>query len=165
MIVGPKDDPAGVAEAKSAVDAYRRIAAAKALFLSRGDNSGTHKREMAIWRAAGIQPAGDWYLVTHKFMTATLLEANRLGGYFMCDSSTWIANRKRCGNLGLLFGGDRMLVNVYHALMRRGAPTLAARFLEYLASPTAQHIIAEYGRRKFDQPLYHPASYARMFDQ
>ena len=91
FIVGPPADPARIADATSATDAYRRIANTGAKFLSRGDNSGTHKKEMQIWQKAGIDPSGAWYIVTHDFMTATLKRAEAEGGYFMTDSSTWVA--------------------------------------------------------------------------
>ena len=92
-IVGPKDDPAKIAAAKTAADAYQRIAKSKSKFFSRGDNSGTHKKELMIWKKAGITPKGDWYIVTKDFMTPTLKRANRDIGYFMTDSSTWVANK------------------------------------------------------------------------
>ena len=102
FIVGPANDPAKIAEAKTAVDAYRRIAAAKAKFFSRGDNSGTHKKEMDLWKKAEITPQGDWYVVTKDFMTATLKRANQEQGYFMVDSSTWVADKKDVPNLKIL---------------------------------------------------------------
>ncbi|MFH0821668.1 MAG: substrate-binding domain-containing protein, partial [Pseudomonadota bacterium] len=86
FIVGPAADPAKIAEAKNAADAYAKIAAAKAKFFSRGDNSGTHKKETDIWKKAGITPSGDWYVVTKDFMKATLKRANDEKGYFMTDS-------------------------------------------------------------------------------
>jgi tungstate transport system substrate-binding protein len=104
-IVGPPGDPAGIASATSAADAYKRIAAKKAKFFSRGDNSGTHKKEMAVWKKAGIEPAGGWYVVTKDFMTATLKRANDEKGYFMTDSSTWIAEKKNLPALTILFRG------------------------------------------------------------
>jgi tungstate transport system substrate-binding protein len=93
FIVGPASDPAKIAGAKSAVEAYRRIAAAKAKFFSRGDNSGTHKKEMDVWKKADLTPQGGWYVVTKDFMTATLKRANQGKGYFMVDSSTWVAKK------------------------------------------------------------------------
>ena len=76
FIVGPADDPAGITSARSAMDAYQKVAQAKALFFSRGDNSGTHQKEMGIWKSAGLEPSGAWYVVTKEFMTATLKRAN-----------------------------------------------------------------------------------------
>jgi tungstate transport system substrate-binding protein len=120
FLVGPAADPAGIAKAHSAVDAYRKIAEAKARFFSRATNSGTHKKEMGIWKEAGIEPAGDWYVVTKDFMTATLKRANDEGGYFMTDSSTWVAEHKDMPELKVLFSGDKKLVNTYHALCHQG---------------------------------------------
>ena len=106
-IVGPKSDPAKISEAKSAADAYARIAKSQAKFFSRGDNSGTHKKEIDVWKKADISPSGDWYVVTKDFMTATLKRANDEGGYFMTDSSTWVAEKKNVPKLGILFKGDK----------------------------------------------------------
>jgi tungstate transport system substrate-binding protein len=168
LIVGPKDDPAGVAEATSAADAFARIARAKATFLSRGDNSGTHKRETAIWEQAGIAPSGDWYVVTNDFMMATLRRVNRESGYFMTDSSTWVAARADLDNLKALFRGDPALVNVYHGLCVPEDATegqaQAAAFLDFLASEEAQAIVGNYGKDCYGEPLYSHAEYAKAFD-
>ncbi len=93
-IVGPAADPAKIAQAKNVVDAYTRIASAKAKFFSRGDNSGTHKKEMDAWKKAGLTPGGEWYIVTKDFMTATLRRADAEKGYFMTDSSTWVRRKE-----------------------------------------------------------------------
>jgi len=107
-VVGPAADPAGIAKAKSAAEAYQKVAAAKAKFFSRGDDSGTHKKELSIWKMAGVQPAGDWYVVTKTFMTATLKRANDEAGYFMTDSSTWAAEKKSLPKLKILFRGRQV---------------------------------------------------------
>ena len=168
FIVGPQTDPAGIAKAASAADAYAKIAAAKARFFSRGDNSGTHKKEMDTWKDAGIEPAGDWYVVTRDFMTATLRRANDEGGYFMTDSSTWAAENKNMPRLKVLFSGDKKLVNTYHALcgQTNGKPTsdLAAGFIEFVASPAGQTIIRDYGRDTYGEGLYNDAAYARKYE-
>jgi tungstate transport system substrate-binding protein len=168
FIVGPASDPAKIAQAKSAVDTYQKIAAAKAKFFSRGDNSGTHKKEMSIWEKAGIKPQGDWYIVTKDFMTATLKRANDDGGYFMVDSSTWVAEKKNMPNLKVLYKGDKVLVNTYHALAQPanatpGAAT-AAKFIDFVASPAGQKIIADYGKDKYGEGLYNDAAYAKQYD-
>ena len=111
FIVGPPEDPAKISEAKSAGAAYSKIAAAKAKFFSRGDNSGTHRKELEVWQKSGISPSGEWYLVTKDFMTATLKRANDEKGYFMTDSSTWVAEQKNVPGLKILFRGDKFLVN------------------------------------------------------
>jgi tungstate transport system substrate-binding protein len=168
-IVGPAADPAKIAAAKSAVDAYRRIAAAQARFFSRGDNSGTHKKEMAIWKMAGIKPEGTWYIVTKDFMKATLKRANQDKGYFMVDSSTWVAEKKGMPNLQVLYRGDKMLVNTYHALCQPAGATpgaaLAARFIAFVASPQGQKIIQDYGRDRYGEELYNDAASARRFEK
>jgi len=166
-LVGPADDPAKIRAAASATDAYRRIAAASAPFISRADNSGTHKKEMQIWKAAGIEPKGDWYIPTHDFMTASLKHANDVKGYFMTDSSTWIAERTQFPNLVVLFKGDKALVNTYHALLAPPGATpggdTAARFVGFLASPQGQKVIHDYGKDRYGESLYQDAAYARRF--
>jgi len=168
FIVGPASDPAKIAVAKSAVDAYRRIAAAKAKFFSRGDNSGTHKKEMDIWQKTDLKPQGDWYVVTKDFMTATLKRANQEKGYFMVDSSTWVAEKKDVPNLQILFKGDKMLVNTYHALCQPAGATpgaaTAAKFIDFVASAQGQKIIQDYGKDKYGEGLYNDAAYAKKYD-
>jgi tungstate transport system substrate-binding protein len=168
FIVGPANDPAKIAEAKTAVDAYRRIAAAKAKFFSRGDNSGTHKKEMDIWKKAEIELQGDWYVVTKDFMTATLKRADQEKGYFMVDSSTWVADKQEVPNLKILFKGDKLLVNTYHALCQPSGATpgavTAAKFIDFVASPQGQKIIQDYGKDKYGQGLYNDAAYAKQYD-
>lgn len=168
FIVGPAADPAGIAQAKTGAEAYARIASAKARFFSRGDDSGTHRKELSIWKQAGVQPAGDWYVVTKTFMTATLRRANDEAGYFMTDSSTWAAEKKSLPGLKILFRGDKYLVNTYHALARPtgatpGAAT-AARFIEFVASDAGQRIIGDYGKKTIGEALYDDAQYARQYD-
>jgi len=167
-IVGPVADPAKIAAATSAADAYQRIAQAQAKFFSRGDNSGTHKKEMDIWKIAGIQPAGPWYIVTKDFMIATLKRADQEKGYFMVDSSTWVAAKKQVPNLKVLYKGDKLLVNTYHALCQPKGATpgaeLAAKFIAFVASPAGQQIIQDYGKDKYGEGLYNDAAYARQYE-
>lgn len=167
-IVGPKHDPAGIAKAASAADAYQRIAKAAAPFVSRGDNSGTHQKEMQIWQKAGIQPAGAWYIVTRDFMTASLKRANAEKAYFMSDSSTWIMEKGVAPDLAILYKGDRFLMNTYQALTAPPGATpgrdTAAKFVAFVASPAGQTIIADYGRDRFGEGLYNDAAYAAKYD-
>ncbi len=167
VIVGPPQDPAKIAGAKDVLEAYRRIAAAKSKFLSRGDNSGTHKKEMDLWTKAGVQPWGGWYIITKDFMTATLKRANQEEGYFMVYSSTWAAEKQVAPILRVLFKGDKMLVNTYHALCQPAGATpgaaTAARFIDFVASPQGQKIIRDYGKDRFGEGLYNDAAYARQY--
>jgi tungstate transport system substrate-binding protein len=167
-IVGPTNDPAGIATAKSAADAYAKIAAAGAPFLSRGDNSGTHKKEMFIWRTAGIEPSGSWYIVTKTFMLASLLQADQLSGYFMTDSSTWVAAKKEMKQTKVLFHGDPVLINTYHALCQppgaTAAQPLAADFVDFISSEAGQSAIRSYGVKQHGEGLYNDAAYAKKYD-
>lgn len=193
-IVGPASDPAGIAQARDAADAYARIAAAKAKFVSRGDNSGTHQKELQVWAKAGIQPAptlpsvaapqgdtapvgaarpgtepeGAWYIETKDFMTASLKRANAEGAYFMSDSSTWIMEQGVAPSLKILFRGDKFLVNTYHAIVAPPGATpgrdTAEKFIAFVASPTGQKIIREYGAAQYPQALYNDAIYAKQYD-
>lgn len=168
FIVGPPDDPANISEATSAADAYGRIAKTGAKFFSRGDNSGTHKKELAIWEKSGLTPSGEWYIVTKDFMTATLKRANQEHGYFMTDSSTWAAEQKDVPGLKVLFKGDKYLVNTYHALCqpKGGTPgqELASKFIDFVASDEGQKIMRDYGKERYGKGLYDDAEYAKKYD-
>lgn len=162
-IVGPGEDPAGIAAAASAADALRRIATAGAVFVSRGDNSGTHQREQALWSAAGIRPAGSWYLVTRDFMTASLERANAERAYFLTDSSTFIIEGPKLPNLKRLYRGDEALANPYHVLYAAAATpgaSIARRFGDYILSSRGQELIGKYGRGRYGEPLYRNAAAA-----
>jgi tungstate transport system substrate-binding protein len=167
-IVGPAEDPAGIKQAKTAAEAYKLIAGSKSKFFSRGDNSGTHKKEMDAWQNAGIQPAGDWYIVTKDFMMATLKRADAEKGYFMTDSSTWVSVRREMKNLQILFRGDVFLVNTYHTLLQPEGSTpgrkSAAQFIDFVSSADGQKIIATYGKDKYGEGIYNDAAYAKQYD-
>ncbi len=167
-IVGPKKDTAKIAAAKSVAEAYKNIAKAKAPFLSRGDNSGTNKKELAIWEKAGVKPEGDWYIITEDFMMATLKKANEIGGYFMTDSSTWVAGKKDLTNLVVLFKGDPMLINTYHGLCQPEGATpgqlVATQFIDFLASDKGQAVFSNYGKDLFGEAMYNDAEYAKTYD-
>lgn len=169
FIVGPSSDPAKIVDAKSAADAFTKISSSKGLFFSRGDNSGTHKKEMDAWKNAGIEPSGDWYKVTKDFMMATLKRANNEKGYFMTDSSTWVAANKELPNLKILFKGDAFLINTYHALCQPSGATpgskAAAEFIDFVSSAKGQSIIRDYGKDKHGEGLYNDAEYASKYDK
>ncbi|HOI93439.1 MAG TPA: substrate-binding domain-containing protein [Syntrophobacter fumaroxidans] len=168
FIVGPATDPAGISGTSSAVEAYRKIAETKAKFFSRGDNSGTHKKELQIWAKAGVTPSGDWYVATKQFMIATLRMADSERGYFMTDSSTWVAEKKNLKNLKVLLKGDKILVNVYHGLCQPPGSTpgaeWAAKFIAFVASDEGQNIIRGFGKDLHGEGLYNDAAYAKQFE-
>ena len=112
VIVGPADDPAGIAGSGDAASALKRIAASQARFVSRGDDSGTHKKELSLWRAAGIAPQGRWYLQAGQGMGKVLQMASEMQAYTMTDRGTWLAMRDKL-DLKLLVEGDERLFNPY----------------------------------------------------
>ena len=112
IFIGPSEDPAAIGQAESAVDALTRIAKAEAPFVSRGDDSGTHKKEKSLWAAAGIDPAGGWYREVGAGMGAALNTASGLNAYIMSDRASWL-NFGNKGDLALLYSGDQVLFNQY----------------------------------------------------
>lgn len=149
LIAGPEEDPAKVAEAAGAADAFARIAAASARFYSRGDDSGTHRRERAIWAGAGLSPKGDWYRETGAGMGATLNVAAASGGYLLVDRGTWASFGRRAG-LEALVEGDPAFRNQYGVVLpppdrpdprRRAA---AEAFADWLTGPEGQAAIAAF---------------------
>lgn len=166
-IVGPKNDPANIKSASSGADAYGKIAKAQSNFISRGDKSGTHQKEMDIWKKAGIAPQGNWYIVTNDFMTASLKKANAEKAYFMSDSSTWVAEKNVAPELQILYRGDPYLVNTYDALVAPVGATenrdIAAKFIQFVASDEGQAIIRNYGKAQYKEALYNDAIYAKQY--
>lgn len=149
VIVGPQDDPAGIAAAQDVSAALRLIAGAGAPFVSRGDDSGTHKKEMALWTAAGIAPAGGWHRAVGAGMGAALNTASGMGAYILSDRASWLKFGNKAG-MGLLYSGDATLFNQYaympvstqrhpHA---QGA--LAAKLEGWLLSKRARDLIDGY---------------------
>ena len=160
-ILGPADDPAGVAQAGDAAEAFRRIQDRGARFVSRGDNSGTHQKENEIWKAAGREPAYAGLIVTKDFMTASMRRANDEGGYFLTDSSTYIVEKKNMPKLKLLLRGGAMLANPYHTLYLSEATPGAAtarRFGEYLASEKVQALMRDFGKDRHGEAMYNDAA-------
>jgi len=116
VIVGPGDDPAGVGAAESAAAAMAAIAEAEARFASRGDDSGTHTAEQNLWAAAGVEPAGGWYLSTGSGMGTTLNTAAQVPAYALTDRGTWLSFENR-GPLEIVFEGDPVLFNPYGVIL------------------------------------------------
>ncbi|GFO56422.1 tungsten ABC transporter substrate-binding protein [Geomonas sp. Red276] len=162
LILGPKKDPAGIARSKTAAEAFNKIAKAGALFLSRGDNSGTHAKEKALWKTAGINPEGQkWYQQTGLGMGDTLNVAAEKGGYLLADRGTYLAlNKKRHLGLEILVAGEPKLLNVYHVIVVNPAkwPKVnnagAKAFADFIVSPRVQAVISRYGMKEFRAPLF-----------
>ncbi len=152
VLIGPASDPAGIARAGSAAEALKRIAEGEAPFVSRGDDSGTHKKERALWRQAGIDADGrtmSWYRETGSGMGATLNVASAMDAYTLSDRGTWISFANK-GDLKLLFAGDPALFNQYGVILVNPAkfPHVKARdgqrFIDWLISDAGQKAIAAF---------------------
>ena len=162
IIVGPPDDPAKIKGLKLASEAFKKIASASALFLSRSDKSGTHSKEMDIWKASGIKPEGEkWYQQTGLGMGQTLNVTAEKKGYTLADRGTYLALKKNLG-LDILVEGDAILLNIYHVIEVNPAkwPKVnvpgGKAFADFMVSNETQGIIKTFGVEKFGSPLVLP---------
>jgi tungstate transport system substrate-binding protein len=164
VLLGPPGDPAGVKGAKTTREALKKIAGAGAIFVSRGDLSGTHAKEKTLWKAAGIDPEGKpWYQQTGLGMGDTLNVASEKGGYTLADRGTYLArNAARPLTLAVAVEGEPQLLNVYHVMEVSAArwPKVNAKgaraFADFLVSREAQAVIARFGVDKVGAPLFVP---------
>ncbi len=165
VLVGPPADPAGIKGLKDAVAAFQRIATAQARFISRSDESGTHKKELAIWKQAGITPAGSWYIAAGQGMGAVLTMADEQLAYTLSDRATYLAQQKKL-ELVLLVEGDKILFNPYGVIAVNPEKhpgvnaDLAAKFEAWLTCLPTQQKITEFGKAEFGQSLFVPDSAA-----
>ena len=162
IVAGPTADPATVRMSKSSTAAFRKIALARALFVSRGDNSGTHAKEKAIWKAAAVTPDGQhWYQQTGLGMGQTLNVAAEKKAYVLADRGTYLALKKRLG-LEILYEGDAMLLNIYSVIQvnpekfSKINAAGAKAFADFMVAPATQEIIGKFGIDKFGSPLFFP---------
>jgi tungstate transport system substrate-binding protein len=169
VLVGPKDDPISMRSQRTAAEAFAAIAARKAPFISRGDESGTHTREKAIWKQAQIVPAGEWYASIGQGMGAVLMFTNEKKGYTLSDRGTYLSMKDRLPELAILVGGSRIeentdpsLRNPYGVIAVNPAKhphvkyELALKFIRWITSPETQKQIGAFGVDKLGQPLFHP---------
>jgi len=163
VIIGSKDDPAKVRSTKSAVEALKRIEQAKANFVSRGDNSGTHVLEKSLWKSAGIEPKGSWYIEAGQGMGATLGIANERNAYTITDRGTYLAFGKKV-SLPILIEGDKALLNIYSVMEINPAngPRINSvggkAFADFMVAPETQKVIRNFGMEKFGQSLFIPVA-------
>ena len=162
IIVGPKDDPAGVKAAKLTNDAMTTISTKQAAFISRGDNSGTNALELKLWKAITVTPKGQaWYSESGQGMGATLQIANQKKAYTISDRATYLAQKPNL-ELAILFQGDKALLNVYHVIVVNPAKhpnvnVVAARaFAAWMVRADIQKVIAEFGKDKAGEALFFP---------
>lgn len=163
VIVGSASDPAGI-KGMAVVDALKAIIVSNATFVSRGDDSGTHKAELALWKKAEFDPkaaAPAWYLETGQGMGASLTVASEKGAYILTDRATYLASRDNL-QLDILVEGDQSLLNVYHVITinpekwPKANYDGAVAFLKFMTDPATQDVIGQFGVEKFGQPLFYP---------
>jgi tungstate transport system substrate-binding protein len=161
ILVGPSDDPAAIKGMKKAADALRRIAERKAKFVSRGDQSGTHLKELALWKAAAMTPKGGWYIESGQGQAAMLILASEKAAYALVDRGTYLSLGKRV-RLVILLEGDIPLLNVHHVMEVNPArhPKVngagGKAFADFLVSAEAQKVIRAFGVERYGQPLFFP---------
>ena len=161
VIIGSKEDPAGIKSSQSIIDAFAKIKARKSLFVSRGDDSGTHKKEQNIWASAKVTPDGKWYREAGQGMGKVIQMANELGAYTLTDRGTWLGYKDKV-DMDILYEGDALLFNPYGIIAVnperysdiniKGANAL----IEWLVSKKGQQLIGQY--KKFDQVLFTPSA-------
>lgn len=164
VILGPKSDPAGLKEMTSAKEAFAKLAETQSTFISRGDDSGTHSKEKAIWKAAAIEPKGDWYVSAGQGMGAVLNMANEQQAYTLSDRATYLARSKQGLDLDIVVEGDKALFNPYGVIAvnpNKGPhikAELATQFIDWLISVPVQNKIQQFGLADFGQSLFTPDS-------
>ena len=159
VLIGPRDDPAGLKSASHLVDAMQRLAQNDAGFVSRGDDSGTHMKELSLWQAAGLEPDGGWYLSVGQGMGATIRVADDKQAYTLSDRGTWLTFRDKV-ELDVLYAGDEALFNPYHVILLNETrhphikAGLARRYADFIRSVEGQGIIADF--RIAGEQLFYP---------
>jgi tungstate transport system substrate-binding protein len=159
ILVGPKDNPADVS-GDDILAAFKTISEEKANFVTRGDDSGTHKKELGIWTAASIQPTGDTYISTGQGMGASLQIANEKNGYILTDRATWLAQEKNLTNLQIVVEGAKDLMNIYHVMQVNPEKhdmvnsKDAEKFVDFMVSIETQDVIESFGKEEYGQSLF-----------
>lgn len=163
VVVGPQNDPAGIAGLTDLKDAHKRIFESRASYLARGDGGGMSILELKIWKSLGVDPQKEhWYEVSRQFMLASLLQAEQHGQYHMLDSSTWALHKSKAPGLRLLVKGppneyEMCLISAEKHPHLRYNQDLAAKFFEFLIGKEGQKIIEAFGIRQYGEPVYVPS--------
>ena len=170
IVVGPASDPAKIKGTKFTIEVFKKISSTNSLFLSRGDNSGTHAKEKAIWKAAGTKYEGEkWYQQTGLGMGQTLNVASEKKAYTLADRGTYLAQKKNLG-LDILAEGDAILLNIYHVIEVNPTKwpkvnTAGARaFAGFMVSNETQAVIKTFGVDKYGSPLFFPDAGKKVED-
>lgn len=161
LIVGPAGDPAEIKGMTNAKEAFKKIASKKATFISRGDQSGTHKKELEIWKALGTVPMESWYVEAGQGMGETLMMADEMNAYTLTDEATYLSWREKI-NLKVMVRGDEVLTNPYGVIAVN--PTkypgvnyqAAMDFIDFVTGPKGQSLIASFGKERYGKPLFTP---------
>lgn len=163
VIIGPKDDPAKLADKtkNNVIEAFKILSEGQSKFVSRGDDSGTHKKEKSFWQEAGIEPKGDWYVSAGKGMGDVIQMTNEMLGYTLSDRATYLSMKDNV-DLEIVVEGDSKMFNQYGVIPvnpdkndeinSEGAKT----FVDWILSEKTQKLIGEFGKEKFGQPLFTP---------
>jgi tungstate transport system substrate-binding protein len=165
IIVGPESDPAGIKGEFSVAAAFTKISSSESIFISRGDNSGTHKKELEIWKAANVTPEagaeGAWYQETGSGMGKTLQVASEKGAYTLTDRATYLAQKENLA-LDIMVEGDTSLLNIYHVMQvnpekfDRVNGKGGEAFVDFMIADETQEIIGEFGIDEYGEPLFFP---------
>lgn len=162
VLLGPPNDPAQVKGTADVAEAFKKVADSGALFISRGDDSGTHKKELSIWKKAAVDPRGqEWYQETGQGMGASITVAGEKQGYILSDRGTYLAHSQNV-DLQIVSEGDEMLQNIYHVMQvnpekfDRVNGEGGKAFVEFMIDQETQQIIKDFGKDKFGQPLFFP---------
>ncbi|MCP2604888.1 substrate-binding domain-containing protein [Candidatus Aminicenantes bacterium AH-873-B07] len=159
ILLGPQEDPTNI-KGLSIIEAFKKIAEKKALFVSRGDNSGTHKKELKIWEKAEIKPGGDWYIETGQGMGISLRIASEKGGYILSDRATYNILKENL-NLEIMIEKEKILYNPYHIIIvnQEKFPSVnysaAKDFMKFIFSKEVQSIIRNFGKDKCGEALFY----------
>lgn len=166
VILGPEADPAGIKGMTIVFDAFKKLAETQSVFISRGDDSGTHTKELSIWKKAGLEPAGDWYISSGLGMGEVLTMADEQQAYTLSDRATYLARTLEGLSLVVVVEGDTALFNPYGVITvnpeknEKIQNDLANQFVDWLVSLPTQELIASFGKAEFGQSLFIPDSNA-----
>lgn len=161
VVVGPANDPAGIKGTAKATEAFAKIAETQSVFISRGDDSGTDKKEKSIWKDAAVETAGEWYQETGSGMGDTLVVANQKQAYTLTDRATYLAHKDDM-DLEIVVEGAGELLNIYHAMEVNPEKSDkinaegAKAFVDFMVNEETQNVIKDFGVDKYGQPLFFP---------
>ena len=161
VLIGPEEDAAKVRGQKSIATAFSQIAASGSMFVSRGDESGTHQKEREIWKGLGNDPGGDWYVRAGSGMAQTIRIADEKRAFTLADRATYLSMQRNC-DLVILTQGDPILMNRYSVMLVSPAKHShvkgdgAKRFADFLIQPKTKKVIASFGVEKYGEPLFFP---------